>query len=227
MEAISRFAARTAHDFGNLLTIIRGFAEFFSSQRPDDPELRECFKEIIEAVDRASVMSEQLLVIGRRRATEIETVDLPQALRGLSAPLQALLGDAIRLELQLGRDPLPVQVDPKGLEWIVTHLCAHAKGAMPQGGMVTIRTAQLGTSARLSVQDNGIGYEASMQTHFFEPFFLKTQVGCGQGLELAMVYSLVSQYDGRIDVESAPERGTTFHMDFPCAASLSSAGEEA
>ncbi len=175
-------------------------------------------------------MVQQLLAFSRRQVLTLELLDLNDTLRGVERTLRQCVGPKIRLALELAEGGLPARVDRTGLSQILLNLCANARDAMPEGGAVTIRTDRLipdasflathpgarhRSYARLTVQDTGIGMDPSVATHIFEPFFTTKRPGRGTGLGLSVVYGLVKQHEGCIDVETAPDAGTTFHLHFP------------
>jgi two-component system cell cycle sensor histidine kinase/response regulator CckA len=229
-EAIKEFAGGVAHDFSNPLQAILGFAELIRSQHRDDPELLDCVEEIITASKRAGTMVRQLLVISQQHELSCEPTDVNATVSALAPTMHQALGEHVRLELALGPTAPLVALDAAGFEQILTVLCAQARDAMPQGGTVTVRTEHVyGTSRvgptpargtagdylRLSVEDTGRGFDPALAERLFEPFYMKRRLGRGRGLEPAVVHRLVEQHGGFIEVDTAPDRGTAFHLYFP------------
>jgi CheY-like chemotaxis protein len=145
-------------------------------------------------------------------------VDLNVVVRGAIAMLRRVLGETIELEERLLPGVAPVRADPGQLEQVILNLAVNARDAMPDGGRLVIETAAGGDdSVRLSVTDTGSGIAAEVRAHLFEPFFTTKEAGKGTGLGLATVHTIVTQSGGRVDVESAPGRGSTFHVRLPRA----------
>ncbi|MBI3331192.1 MAG: response regulator [Candidatus Omnitrophica bacterium] len=230
METVGRFAGGIAHDFKNVLQVILSLAWLIRSRRPNDPELLASVEEIVHAAESGSGMVQQLLTFSRQQPLEPKPLDLNEAVRGMARLLQQLVGEPIRLQLDLQPGPLLVRMDPTGLEQILMNLCANARDSMPQGGPLTIRTARRsadeafadahpgvkpGEYVGLSIQDRGSGMDPAIASHIFEPFFTTKHLGQGTGLGLAVVYGLVQQHEGCIEVDTAPGRGTTFHLYLP------------
>ncbi len=230
METIGRFAGGIAHDFNNFLQVILGFAWLIRSRHRDDKQLMSDFQEIVHAAESASSMVRQLLAFSRRQPLKPQVFDISGVVQRMQRLLQQFVGERIRIELQLADEPLQVKLDPTGLEQILMNLCSNARDSMPQGGTLTIRThsqtldaaaagsyshAAPGAYVRLSVTDTGTGMEPAMAEHIFEPFFTTKQLSRGTGLGLAVVYGLVQQHDGFIDIDTALGQGTTFHLSFP------------
>ncbi len=234
METVGRFAGGIAHDFNNYLQVILGFAWLIRTRRAHDQELLGDLHEIVHAAESASGIVGQLLTFSRRQPLQPKQVDINQAVRGMERLLAQFVGERIRVELRLAEEPLIVTIDPTGLEQILMNLSANARDSMPQHGRLTISASPVtldaafrrrhpwctkdGESVRLSVQDTGTGMAPEVVTHLFEPFFTTKHTGRGTGLGLAVVYSLVQQHDGLIDVETTLGCGTTFHLYFPRAA---------
>ena len=231
METIGRFAGGIAHDFNNFLQVILGFAWLIRARAQESPELFDDLQEIIHAVESASGMVRQLLVFSRRQPLQLKALEINQTIQSMERLLQQLVGDTIRVDLQLASIPLVVTLDPTWVEQIMMNLCANARDSMQQGGTLTITThgvdvddaflqtrpwwTKKGRYVQLSIQDTGIGMDPAVAAHVFEPFFTTKQLGKGTGLGLAVVYGLVKQHEGVIDIETAVGHGTTFHLYFP------------
>ena len=228
METVGRFAGGIAHDFENFLQVILGFAWMIRSRHKDDAELLNDLQEIVHAAESASGMVRQLLAFSRRQALKPTVLEMNRTIEQMEKILQQLVGDTIRLELDLAQEPLLVKLDPTAFEQIVMNLCSNARDSMRKGGTLTIHSklivadeafreahpavAATGPMVRLSVSDTGMGMDPEVAAHIFEPFFTTKRSGQGTGLGLAVVYGLVRQHDGFVDVETAHGKGTTFHI---------------
>jgi PAS domain S-box-containing protein len=229
MEAVGRLAGGVAHDFNNLLTVVNGYAAMLLEDVADRPDCAAHARAILQAGERAAALTQQLLAFGRRQIVAPQLLDLNAVANG-SAPLVArLLGDDVRLVLDLRPDLGRVRADPAQLEQVLLNLAVNARDAMPQGGTLSVTTrdarpgeagadAPPGPHVVLAVTDTGRGMSAEVQRHLFEPFFTTKELGQGTGLGLACVYGIVKQAGGHIAVESGPDAGTTFRILLPRAA---------
>lgn len=232
MDAIGRLAGGVAHDFNNLLMIINGHAELLRGSLGDDPELAEAVMAIRDAGDRAATLTGQLLAFSRKAMVEPKLLDLNAIVGSAGRMLQRLLGEDIRLSMQLAPQLGRVRLDPGQLDQILLNLAANARDAMPTGGTLHIQTSaveldalrgrefgllQPGAYAQLMIRDSGPGMPEDVRDHLFEPFYTTKQVGSGTGLGLATVYGIVRQAGGGIQVESAPGTGTLFRLVLPMA----------
>ena len=231
MDTIGRFAGGIAHDFKNFLQVILSFAWLIRSHRQDDRELMESLQEIVHAAESGSHLVQQLLAFSQKQPLQPTVFELNQAVRGMHKLLQQFVGEDVQVHLELMPSPLRVRMDATGLEQILMNLCANARDSMPRGGTLTIRTsrrlideafldahpeATRGDYVGLSIQDSGTGMDPGVGAHLFEPFFTTKHLGEGTGLGLAVIYRLVQQHGGCIDIDTAPGHGTTFHLYFPC-----------
>jgi len=230
METFGRFAGGIAHDFQNFLQVILGFAWLIRSRYRENHELISDLQEIVHAAESASGMVRQLLAFSRRQALQLQLIDLNETVRGMGRLLQQFVGEAIHIEISLASTPLMVKVDPTSFEQILMNLSGNARDSMAKGGTLTLRTervevgeaflttrswAKSGDYVRLSVKDAGTGMDPNVAARIFEPFFTTKPTGRGTGLGLAVVYGLVKQHGGFIDIETAPGQGTAFHLYFP------------
>jgi PAS domain S-box-containing protein len=231
MAAVGRLAGGLAHDFNNLLTIIALSTQHLLSSVPPGGPLPEGLDEVLAAVERGKGLTGQLLALSRKRAVQPRLLDLNATLRAMDPLVRRLVGSGAHVELHLHPAPLPVRVDPSQLEQVVLNLAANARDAMPEGGTLRLSTAlsagaggragatpAAGPHATLSVEDSGTGIPPEALEHVFEPFFTTKEEGAGTGLGLATVYQVVEQSGGRVEVESAPGRGTAFRIHLPLAA---------
>jgi CheY-like chemotaxis protein len=230
MEAIGRLAGGVAHDFNNLLTAIIGYGELALSGLPEDSDARGEIEEILKAGHSAAGLTQQLLAFSRRQVLEPRVVNLNDVIARMQAMLARLIGEDISLRTDLAPDLRPIYGDPSQLEQILMNLAVNARDAMPEGGTVTVRSANvdvraeavadLGLSAggphvQLTVTDTGTGMTDEVRARLFEPFFTTKEGGKGTGLGLATVYKIVTQSGGAIDVDSEIGRGTTFRILLP------------
>lgn len=228
MEAVGRLAGGIAHDFNNLLTVILNHARRLEEASPPRSEEREAAARILEAGRSAADITRQLLAFGRKEARRPAPIDLNAVTADMARMLGRLLGERVRLQLELGPAPSIVRADPTQVEQALLNLVVNARDAMPEGGTLRIRT-QPGESVptthetperpeeylALSVSDTGQGIDNETLSHIFEPFFTTKQLGQGTGLGLAMVYGAVRQNGGVISVVSTPHVGTTFTIFLP------------
>jgi PAS domain S-box-containing protein len=239
MEVLGRFAAGVAHDFDNLLTAIQGYTSLLLRDlRLGDPQ-REGLEEIRQSSERAAGLTRQILAFGRRHAAESGPVDLNLLVGNLVRLLPPIIGDRLALVTVLAPSVGMVRADPGHLEQVVMNLVVNARDAMPDGGRLTIATANEhigefdaragpelppGHYVMLTVRDTGTGIDAATLPSIFEPFFTTKEQGQGLGLGLATVYGIVKQCEGHIDVESTPGRGTTVRVYLPMARAESGSG---
>ncbi|HEU5466279.1 MAG TPA: ATP-binding protein, partial [Gemmatimonadales bacterium] len=194
---------------------------------PAGSRSREDVDEIQRSAARAAGLTRQLLAYSRRQVLQPEVLDLNVVVSEMDKMLQRLIGEDVELVTILGEDLGRVMADPGQIEQVLLNLAVNARDAMPQGGRLTIRTANRrdtpvpGTSDQpvsrvmLAITDTGIGMDDRVRSHLFEPFFTTKEVGKGTGLGLATVYGIVRQSGGSISVESAPGKGSTFSVFLP------------
>ncbi len=217
MEAVGRLAGGVAHDFNNLLTAVLGHADLALARLPPDDPLAEELREIKAAGGRAASLTRQLLAFSRKQVLEPRIVDLNAVVMGLVKMLRRTIGEDIELVTRLAPDLGRVRADPVQLEQVLLNLAVNGRDAMPDGGRLTIETANAGPPpvVRVSVSDTGVGMSEDVLAHLFEPFFTTKEQGKGTGLGLATVYGIVQQSGGTIAVHSTPGCGTTFVVDLP------------
>jgi two-component system cell cycle sensor histidine kinase/response regulator CckA len=242
MEAVGQLAGGIAHDFNNLLTAILGSTELLlASTDPDDPR-RDDVQEIGRAAHRASGLVRQLLAFSRKQVMQPRLVNLNAIVREMGGMLRRLVGERITLRLDLDPALGDVTADPGQLEQVIANLGVNARDAMPDGGTLTIATANVtrvgltgasdegippGPLVVLIVKDTGIGMDEHVLAHLFEPFFTTKELGRGTGLGLATVYGIVRQTGGQIQVTSRPGEGSTFTVYFPRIEDATGAGQPA
>ena len=231
MDSVGRLAGGVAHDFNNHLTSILGFAQLVLVELPEGDELREDVAEIATAARRASSLTRQLLAFSRRQLLKPETLDLNTVVTDMARMLVRLIGEDVRLVLELSPETLVVHADAGQLEQVLMNLVVNARDAMPGGGRVVVRTGVVdipplvvrlrrldvapGSYVSLEVVDEGTGMPEEVRSKVFEPFFTTKPKGRGTGLGLSVVYGIVRQHDGVIDVISQPGEGSTFRVALP------------
>jgi two-component system cell cycle sensor histidine kinase/response regulator CckA len=227
LESVGRLAGGVAHDFNNLLTVVLGCAEALRRDAADGlPASAEDVEEIRAAGERARDLTRQLLAVARRQVVAPVPLDLNAVLRKSEKLLRRVLGEDVELAVDLQPDPWRIRADEGQLEQVVLNLAVNARDAMPRGGKLTLRTRNGGGGGGtasgaergevcLAVEDSGSGMTPEVRAHLFEPFFTTKPPGEGTGLGLATVYGIVAQAGGRIHVETAAGRGTTFELWFP------------
>jgi PAS domain S-box-containing protein len=216
MEAVGRLAGGIAHDFNNLLTAISGYSEFLASGI-EDPRLKRHAEEIKKASARAANLTGQLLAFSRRQVLQPRVLDLNAVVSDMDSLLRRLIGEDVELVTMLAPRLASVQADPTQIEQVIVNLAVNARDAMPNGGSVTIETANVitenGSFVQLILTDTGIGMTEAERQQLFDPFFT-TKAG-GTGLGLATVYGIVDQSGGVIEVDSAPGMGSSFRVWLP------------
>ena len=234
MEAIGQLAGGVAHDFNNLLAVIRGNADLALMH---DPHLihgvAENLKQITTATERASNLTRQLLAFGRKQVLHPQPLDLNSLIANLGKMLRRVIGEDIRLQCDYDPQPQFVHADAGMLEQVILNLVVNARDAMPKGGQLTLNSApislpaaaaslapeaQAGDFVCLQVADTGQGIAPEHLARIFEPFFTTKAPGKGTGLGLAMVYGIIKQHRGWIEVDSRPGAGSTFKIFLPAIA---------
>src|SRR5438477_1388913 len=230
MDMVGQLAGGIAHDFNNVLSAIMMANDFLlNAHKPTDPSFQDIMQ-IKQNATRAATLVRQLLAFSRRQTLRPQVLDLGDALSDLTMLLRRLIGEKVKLDLVHGRDLWPVKVDVSQFEQVIVNLAVNARDAMPEGGKLTVRTANVTTEeagrltykgmpaadyVRIDVIDTGTGIPADIVDKIFEPFFSTKEVGKGTGLGLSTVYGIVKQTGGFVYVDSEAGRGTAFHIFLP------------
>jgi two-component system cell cycle sensor histidine kinase/response regulator CckA len=230
MDMVGQLAGGIAHDFNNVLSAIMMANDFLlNAHKPTDPSFQDIMQ-IKQNATRAATLVRQLLAFSRRQTLRPQVLDLGDALSDLTMLLRRLIGEKVKLDLVHGRDLWPVKVDVSQFEQVIVNLAVNARDAMPDGGKLTVRTANVTSegAARLSykgmpaadyvridVADTGSGIAPDIVDKIFEPFFSTKEVGKGTGLGLSTVYGIVKQTGGFVYVDSETGKGTSFHIFLP------------
>jgi signal transduction histidine kinase len=228
LEALGRMASGIAHDFNNVLTVVRGAADLMIAQRaPDDPDMPD-LSAIKHATTQAGALTRQLLAFSRGQSLQLAAVDLATVVGEFVDILRRLAGPQVELLLDLQLGTTAVLADVSQLQQVLVNLVINARDAMPSGGKLAISIRRTAATTpdhssmshseqliRLVVADSGIGMDALTRQRLFEPFFTTKEAGRGTGLGLPVVYGIVTQLGGTIEVESALGCGTTFTIDLP------------
>jgi signal transduction histidine kinase len=232
MEAIGTLAGGIAHDFNNLLTAILGNTQLaLRTLQPDDP-LHRRLVGIEKASKRATALTRQLLAFSRRQRLERRTINLNDTIADIMQMLQRIIGEDVEVTVKTDPELSRVFADPAQIEQVVMNLAVNARDAMPHGGRLIIETLNddldevyrrrhpyvlPGKYAVMLISDTGVGMDDEIKARIFEPFFTTKEVGKGTGLGLAMVYGIIKQHEGYVNVYSEVGRGTTFRIYFPVA----------
>ncbi|NTW59592.1 MAG: response regulator, partial [Nitrospirae bacterium] len=232
MESIGRLAGGVAHDFNNMLSVILGYTTLMKGKLPAADPLMQFLQEIEHAAIRSRDLTSQLLAFSRKQVVAPRTVNLIRLIESVQKSLTRMIGEDIELRVIPAEGLWSVKIDPMQVDQIIMNLAINARDAMPNGGSLTIETANVqldeaycrqhagfrpGSFVLLTVSDNGNGMSKEILSHVFEPFFTTKEFGKGTGLGLATVYGIVKQNDGFISVYSEVGQGTTFRIYLPRA----------
>jgi two-component system cell cycle sensor histidine kinase/response regulator CckA len=220
MEALGRLAGGVAHDFNNLLQAMLATVQLLALRGADTEAGSGVVGELEQHVRRGAALARQLLLFARRAVVHPEKLDLNAVVSDAGVMLERLVRENIRVEVRLADRPLLIDGDRGQLEQVLSNLVVNAVDAMPDGGVLTIRTGSDDAgNGWVEVEDTGTGIPAETLGKIFEPFFTTKPAGRGTGLGLPVVHGIVIRHGGRVDVESAPGRGSRFRVVFPRHAS--------
>jgi PAS domain S-box-containing protein len=230
MEAVGRLAGGIAHDFNNLLMVISGYTEVLLEKTPHESPLYPKMEAVQQATDRASSLTHQLLAFSRKQLVELKVVDVNTIVQDMERLLRPLIGETIDLRTQLASNLGWARADAGQIEQVLMNLVVNAKDAMPNGGTITLRSANVrlddearreygsirpGRYVLLSVSDTGCGMDPETRSRIFEPFFTTKEKGKGTGLGLSTVYGIIKQISGYVFVQTEPGQGSTFTIYLP------------
>ncbi len=244
LEAVGRLAGGVAHDFNNVLSVIKGYAAMMRRQIPSDHPHRRYVDGIIASSDRAASLTRSLLTVGQRQVLHRKATDLVQVVRRSERLLRRLVPEDVDFVIDVPAEPLPVMVDTLQIERVLMNLVTNARDAMRNGGRIVIAASSVsldepgaaragvkaaGPYAQVSVTDSGQGIDPETRARIFEPFFTTKEDGKGTGLGLSIAYGIVKQHMGAIRAASEKGRGATFTFLLPLlgsAAALEDLPEE-
>jgi PAS domain S-box-containing protein len=236
MEAIGQLAGGIAHDFNNILSAIMGYAHLLHDKLADGP-LIDNAEQILESAERGAEVTNSLLAFSRKQMIRLMPIRINDMVRQFEKLLDRIIGEDVELRTTLADEDISVMADAGQLNQVLMNLATNARDAMPDGGVLAITTGTSviddsfvrshgygfpGPFALVTVSDTGVGMSTETASKIFEPFFTTKEPGKGTGLGLSMVYGIVKQHDGFINVYSEPDRGTTFRIYLP----VINAGEE-
>jgi len=236
MESIGQLAGGVAHDFNNILAVIQIQSELLKTEGSLSPQQTALADEIGLSIQRASTLTRQLLMFGRKQALQENDLDLNQSINDMTRMLRRILGETIELQFKFAMQPLFVHADAGMLDQVLMNLAVNSRDAMPGGGRLIIETsaveydesvceqsaqARPGSFVCLNVSDTGCGITPEILPHIFEPFFTTKETGKGTGLGLSTVFGIIRQHQGWINVYSEVGHGTTFRIYLPRIAKMS------
>ncbi|RII30842.1 MAG: hypothetical protein CXR30_03260 [Geobacter sp.] len=229
MESIGTLAGGIAHDFNNILTVIIGCSNLAQRYLDGNQEAARFVGQVIEAANRAAGLTQNLLTFSRKQLMEVAVVDLNEIVARLEKLLRRIIREDIRMEFDLCASPLKIMADAGQLEQVIINLAANSRDAMPNGGTLRISTHRDDTQVLLScndgepgtgcavlqVADSGTGMDSQTMERVFDPFYTTKDIGKGTGLGLSIAYGIISQHNGKINVNSQPASGAVFTIYLP------------
>lgn len=232
MEAVGRLAGGVSHDFNNLLTAINGYSELVLARMDDEDPMRHALMEIRKAGKRAAELTRRLLTLSRHQMVSPRRLSLNRVVLDMEKLLHRVLGEDVELATVLAPDLYSLHADLGQVEQVILNLAVNARDAMPEGGRLEIETrnvtlpdqallpgtAKQGDYVMLAVRDNGEGMSREIRQNVFDPFFTTKEKSHNSGMGLAIVYGIVQQNDGHIELESRSGEGSAFQVYFPAEA---------
>ena len=230
LEAVGRLAGGMAHDFNNILVVIKLSTELILGEITPESPFTKPLLQISQAADRAAALTRQMLAFGRQQMMQERVINLNSVVTETTNMLRRVIGEDIELVTRLASDLANSRLDPDQMSQVILNLAVNARDAMVDGGMLHIETANIeldenyaqhhppvrpGNYVLLAVSDTGTGIDKSIVPRIFDPFFTTKEIGKGTGLGLSIVYGIVKQSGGYIWVYSEPGHGTTFKIYFP------------
>lgn len=231
LEAVGQLAGGVAHDFNNILTAIIGYGNLLLMKKGDDEVVRNYAEHVLTLSEKAAHLTQSLLVFSRKQVINPQPLEVNSLIRRVEKILARIIGEDIDLRADLAEGEITVRADSTNLEQIFMNLATNARDAMhPGGGVLSISTGVVelghdfvsmhgygapGRYAAISVSDTGCGMDEETQKRIFEPFFTTKEVGKGTGLGLAVVYGIIKQHNGYVNVYSTPGIGSTFRIYLP------------
>jgi two-component system, cell cycle sensor histidine kinase and response regulator CckA len=230
LQAVGQLAGGIAHDFNNLLTAVLGAAESIALRTDIDAETRDDAVHIQSSAERGAALVRQLLAFGRQQTLQPRVLAVNELITDLSGLLRRLLGSSVRLELDLEQPGRTVRADPTQLDQVLVNLAVNARDAMPDGGVLTLRSGHMtlyrplargpetippGRYVMVEVRDTGTGISPDVLPRIFDPFFTTKRDRGGSGLGLSTVHGIIRQSDGFLAVESEPGQGTRVRVYLP------------
>ena len=241
MEAIGQLAGGVAHDFNNILMVILGYGSMLLNDGALQSRQNELVEQIMKAADKAAKLTSDLLAFSRKQVIKTRAVNLNDIILHVEKFLSRIIGEDVQLKAALSARDLMVDVDSGQIEQVLINLATNARDAMPRGGLLTVETAlqqidelfvqangigEPGPYAVISMSDTGLGMAEEVRRRIFEPFFTTKEVGKGTGLGMSIVYGIIKQHNGFINVYSEPGLGTTFRIYLPMSAGSTLTAEE-
>jgi len=224
LEALGTLAAGIGHDFNTILGIINGYSEMLSDRLPDGSVEKQNAEQIIEASFRARDLIVRMLAFARQRETDPFMVDIVAIVKSALKMIQVSLPPGITVRFDTELTQVLMMADPSQIHQVVINLCMNAVDATQEWGVIDIRIRRLTETGKensqgkrfcLEVEDSGCGMPPEVLEHVFDPFFTTKPPGKGSGLGLSVVYGIVSELQGDIDIQSRVGKGTTFSLSFP------------
>ncbi|MCF7885649.1 MAG: PAS domain S-box protein [Candidatus Marinimicrobia bacterium] len=240
LEAIGQLAGGIAHDFNNMITVITGQAQIATMDINKSNPLHYNLNEIINAAERAAKLTNQLLLFSQNRPVNVHAVNINKIIKKMASMLERLIGENINIHFDLESNLWTIEGDDGNIEQVIMNLVINARDAMPDGGDIFIKTGNItisedetkstyhskqGKHVVLTVKDTGTGMDPDTINHIFEPFFTTKQKDKGTGLGLSVIYGIVNNHGGWINVDSQPGEGTTFKIYLPFSSKLDQKNE--